>query len=192
MKKFFALTILIFAMMSGVCLALDKDDFSLGGVYLDMSEEEVIKMHGQPTFTFGGRFGGLGHIISSCVQYGDNVEIAYGVGGVRFVDVTRFVVVTANNGWKTTAGVHVGMSIDDVIKIYGKDYRIYKRKPFNHPDYDNKRKHLHCTLDGTAYVWSRVGEKYIYDPGDITHHINVIVKNKKVTAIEISQSTPEY
>ena len=177
MKKFFMLATLVLTMLSSVCFAVGRNDFSLGGIYLEMPKAEVIKMYGQPT----SRPGGWAQLVRDCIRYGNDVEIG-------FLNGVRYVVVTANNGWKTSAGVYVGMSLNDVIKIYGKNYTTEnKTVKFAH-----HKEHLLTNLNGTAYIWSRVSENFSYNPGDTTYRISVIANNNKVTAIVLDQLTPEY
>ncbi|MBR6013244.1 MAG: hypothetical protein IK062_05630 [Selenomonadaceae bacterium] len=178
MKKIFVSVILFLTMMSSVCFAIDKNDFSLGGIYLNMSQDEITKMYGQPT----SRPGGWAQLVSDCIKYGDAVEI--GLLGKK----VRYVVVTANNGWKTFAGVHVGMSIDDVIKIYGGNYKTESKSV----RFDYQKQHLYTNLNGTAYIWSRVSENFSYNEGDTKYRISVVVNNNKVNAIVLDQITPEY
>lgn len=178
MKKFFVSAILMVAMMSSICLAVGRNDFSLGGIYLDMPQGEIIKMYGQPT----SRPGGWAQLVRDCIKYGDDVEI--GLLGKK----VRYVVVTANNGWKTSAGVHVGMSLNDVIKIYGKNYKTENKSV----KFAHQKEHLLTNLNGTAYIWSRVSENFMYNPSDTTYRISVVVDGNKVNAIVIDQITPEY
>lgn len=178
MKKIFVSAILMLAMMSSVCFSIEKNDFSLGGIYLDMSQDEITKIYGQPT----SKPGGWAQLIRDCIKYGDDVEI--GLLGKK----VRYVVVTANNGWKTFAGVYVGMSLDDVIKIYGENYKTENKSV----RFDHQKKHLYTNLTGTAYIWSRISENFSYNPGDTKYRISVVVNNNKVNAILLDQITPEY
>lgn len=178
MRKIFVSTILVLAMMSSVCFAIEKNDFSLGGIYLDMPQDEITRMYGQPT----SRPGGWAQLIRDCIKYGDDVEI-----GLLNKKV-RYIVVTANNGWKTAAGVHVGMSIDNVIGIYGGNYKTENKSV----KFDHQRQHLYTNLNGTAYIWTRVSENFSYNPGDTKYRISVVVNNNRVNAIVLDQITPEY
>ena len=177
-KKFFSVMLLSLLVISNVCFAVGKNDFSLGGIYLNMPQNQVYNMYGQPT----SRPGGWAQLVTDCVRYGNDVEIGFLGKNVRYV------VVTANNGWKTSAGVYVGMSVNDVINIYGKNYTTEnKTVKFAH-----QKEHLFTNLNGTAYIWSRVSENFMYNLGDTTYRISVVVNNQKVTAIILDQITPEY
>jgi len=178
MKKIFMLATLLVSMLSNICFAVGRNDFSLGGVYLNMPRSEVIEMYGPPT----SRPGGWAQLVSDCIKYGNDVEIGFLGKNVRYV------VVTADNGWKTAAGVRVGMSLDDVIKIYGRNYQTETKSV----SFDHQRQHLYTNLTGTAYIWSRVSENFMYDRGDTTYRISVVVSNNKVNAIVLDQLTPEY
>ncbi len=177
LKKIFMLTTLIL-MLSSNCFAIGRNDFSLGGIYLDMPKDAVIKMYGQPT----SQPSGYAQLVSDVIKYGNDVEIGF------LGNKVRYVVTTANNGWKTAAGVRVGMSLDEVIKIYGNNYQTESRTSalnFN-------REYFYANWIGTKYTWSRVSENYSYNPGDTTYRISVVVSDGKVTAVELNQITPEY
>lgn len=177
MKKIFVSAVLILAMMSSVCFAIDKNDFSLGGIYLNMPQSEITRMYGQPT----SRPGGWAQLVTDCIRYGNDVEI-----GLLNKKV-RYVVVTANNGWKTAAGVHVGMAIDDVIEIYGNNYKTSDKSV----RFDHQKEHLYTNLAGRAYTWTQVSENFTYTKGDTTYRIAVIISGNKVNAIVLDQITPE-
>lgn len=179
MKKIFLTAILMLAMMSNICFAIDKNDFNLGGIYLNMPQDEITKIYGQPT----SRPGGWAQLVSDCIKYGDDVEI--GLLGKK----VRYVVVTKNNGWKTSAGVHIGMTIDDVIKIYGGNYKTADKSV----KFEHQKEHLYTNLTGTAYIWTQTGENFAYSAGDTKYRISVIVNvnGNKVNAIVLDQITPE-
>lgn len=184
MKKIFVMAVVFILTISEVCFAIGKNEFSLGGVYLNMPYDEVIKMYGQPTSIPGG----YAQLVSNVIMYGDNVEIGF------LGKEVRYIVTTANNNWKTPSGIYVGMPIDEVIRIYGNDYKTTTRsqadiydwmKQSDKPYYDYKW----C---GMKYSWSRVADSYVEMPGDTTFILSVIENGGKVTGIKISQMTPEH
>ena len=178
MKKIFVLTVLIALILSNVCFAFTKVDFTLGGLTLNHNYNDVIKMYGEPT----SKPGGWSQLVSNVIKYGNDVEI--GFTGEK----VRYIVTTANNGWKTFAGVYVGMNVEEVINLYGNDFTTETRTaPLN-----SAEKYFYYKWSGTKYSWAEVSHNYTYAPGDTLYIFSVVVNDGKVTAIELNKSTPEY
>ena len=178
MKKFFAVAILLAAIVPNVCFAMKLSDFSLGGLNLNNTYSDVIKIYGEPT----SKPGGWAQLVSNVIKYGDDVEIGF------LGEKIRYIVTTANNGWKTLAGVYVGMPINQVIAIYGNDFTSQTREIPLNPD----EKYFYYKWSGTKYSWSEVADTYAYEAGDTKYILSVIVNASIVTAIELNQKTPEY
>lgn len=177
MKKFFMAAVLTASLLVNTCFAMSLDDFNLGGLELNTPYNEVIGKYGQPT----SHPGGWAQLVSDVIKYGDGVEI--GFLGKKI----RYIAVTENNGWKTSAGVRVGMSIDKVIDIYGGNYKTSNRAN----SIDSAKEYFYYKWSGTKYSWSEVADVYAYAQGDTKYILSVIVNNGVVTAIELSQQTPE-
>ena len=109
MKKIFAVAVLIVAIFSNVCFAYTPLEFSLGGLSLNNTYSDVMRIYGTPTRNLGG----YSQMVSKVIFYGSNVEIGF------LGEKIRYIVTTADNGWATPAGVHVGMYFDEVAKITG-------------------------------------------------------------------------
>ena len=172
MKKFFMAAVLTASILLNTCFAMNLSEFSLGGLQLNTAYNDVIKMYGEPT----SKPGGWAQLVSDVIKYGDDIEIGF------LGKKVRYIVTTANNGWKTPAGVYVGMPISKVIEIYGDDYKtVTREKPIN-----PNEKYFYYKWSGTKYSWSEPVDE------DTKYILSVIVNDGKVTAIEISQSTPEY
>ena len=182
LKKIFATVIVLVAAVASVCGAVGKNDFSLGGVWLNMPYNDVVKMYGQPT----SRPGGYAQLVTDVIKYGNGVEIGFLGKNVRYV------VTTANNGWKTPSGLHVGMSIDEAIRICGTDYKTSTRSQSDIPDWMRSRPYLYLKWTGKKYSWSRVTDIYSYAPGDTSFVLSVVENGGKVSAIILDQITPEY
>ena len=178
LKKIFMLACICTILASEICFAIDKNEFALGGVVPNMPYNALVSMYGQPT----SKTKGYAQLIHEVVKYGDDVEI--GLMGNKI----RYVVTTANNGWKTPSGVSVGMSIDEVVKILGRNYDTEKRPS----PLDGDRKFFYAKWSGTKYIWSQVSENFMYEAGDTKYFIAVVVNDKKVTAVELNQITPEF
>ncbi len=182
LKKIFAMAIFLVLSVASVCSAVDRNEFSLGGIYLNMPYNDVLKMYGQPT----SRPGGYAQLVTDVIKYGSDVEIGFLGKNVRYV------VTTANNGWKTPSGLHVGMTIDEAIRIYGTDYKISTRSQSDIYDWMKSQPYFPLTWTGKKYSWSRVAETYGYNPGDTIFVLSVVEKGGRVSAIELDQITPEY
>ena len=112
MHKILLTTLIAMAIFSNVCFAYTPLEFSLGGLTPNNTYSDVIKMYGEPT----RKLNGYSQMVSNVIMYGSNVEIGF------LGDKIRYIVTTADNGWATPAGVHVGMYFDEVAKIYGADF----------------------------------------------------------------------
>lgn len=177
MKKFFMAAVLTASLLLNTCFAMSLDDFNLGGLELNAPYNEVISRYGQPT----SHPGGWAQLVSDVIKYGDGVEI--GFLGKKI----RYIAVTENNGWKTPAGVRVGIPIDKVIELYGENYTTVKRTS----PIDSSKPYFYYKWSGTKYSWSEVADVYAYAQGDTKYILSVIVNNGVVTAIELNQQTPE-
>lgn len=184
MKKFFVMTAVILLTVASTCSALGRNEFSLGGVYLDMPYSEVVAMYGQPT----QHPGGYAQLVSDVIIYGNDVEIGF------LGNKVRYVVTTANNGWRTPSGLCVGMSINDAIRLYGSDYKTQTRTAADIPDWmkDSDKPYYAYKWHGTKYSWSRTADTYSYSSGDTAYVLSVVEDGGKIIAIELSQLTPEY
>ena len=143
LKKIFAVFILTAIFFSGgkIFAATSKNisasQMALGGVFLyrGMYENNFVKIYGLPdqaAFIYGAEpkyytkqemqdFYERGGSYTK-FKYGNSVFIQTGEGGI--IDS---IFVTANNGWKTPAGIGVGSSIDAAVKIYGEPRESKKK-----------------------------------------------------------------
>ena len=182
LKKTFAMVIIFALAFVSVCCAVGRNDFSLGGIYLNMPYNDVLRTYGQPT----SRPGGYAQLVTDVIKYGNDVEIGF------LGKKVRYVVTTANNGWKTPSGLYVGMSIDEAVRICGTDYKTSTRSQSDIHDWMRGKPYFDYTWTGKKYSWSRVAEIYSYNPGDTTFVLSVVENGGKVSAIVLSQITPEY
>ena len=184
MKKFFMAAVLTASILLNTCFAMNRADFSLGGLTLNNTYSDVIRMYGAPT----SKLNGYSQMVSSVIKYGSNVEIGFLGGKIRYI------VTTADNGWATPAGVHVGMYFDEVAGIYGADFTMWERNFEDIPAFmrESGQPYFEYEWTGAKYSWSQVADVYTYTPGDTKFILSVVVNDNKVTAIELNQSTPEY
>jgi hypothetical protein len=113
---------LIFAFvfsLAALCFAdqipLGNDEASIGGVKLGSSMDYVRSIYGVPS---GQAFGYDSFRNSVTIyNYGDTFYLyVYEGNGKSYINE---LLTTANNGLKTPMGVTVGMSEDEIFKIYG-------------------------------------------------------------------------
>ena len=178
MRKIFLAAIFFIMISTSLCGAVERNEFSLGGIQLNMPYNDVIAMYGQPS----SHPGGYAQLVSDVINYGDSVEIGF------LGKKVRYVVIQKNNGWVTPSGVHVGMSIDDVIKIYGKEDFIKIRTQADIPDWmkTSGKSYYDYTWTGKKYTW-----KY-YVNEELSLAVSVVENGGKVTGVMIHQITPEY
>lgn len=172
MRKIFLTAIFFILISTNICGAVEINEFSLGGIQLNMPYDNVIKIYGQPT----SHPGGYAQLVSDVIIYGDSVEIGF------LGKKVRYVVTQKNNGWATPSGVRVGMSIDDVKKIFGNDYTTQTRTQAD----TSGKNYFDYTWTGNKYTW----KNFVND--DLTLALSVVETGGKVTAVMIHQITPEY
>ena len=104
--------------LSSICESTSSNKFleelSLGGVRLNMSYKDVIAMYGEPTHMKKGH----GQLVRYEIFYGNSIEIHIDKSAEGKV---IGIISTANNGWSTPSGLHVGMPMpqDLVKRIFG-------------------------------------------------------------------------
>lgn len=95
-------------LLPSICSAtLPKEQMALGGITIRMPKDSVIAMYGQPVSVdqYGFKYG----------RYGTQFDINF-ISGLEVYGV----FVSGNNGIATPAGIKVGMSYSDVIRLLGK------------------------------------------------------------------------
>ena len=170
LKKFLFLLLALFCSCC-VCSArgvndldktIEKSELCLGGITIDMPYQSVVKMYGEPQWKYGNPNNGI-------AMYGDTVRIGFDK------NIVTYVLVMADNGWKTPKGISVGMTLDDVYKAYGMleisekgakgDYVVYHyvRGP------------------------ERIGQELIFESKKLYVSCDL---SKKITSLEIYSSSP--
>lgn len=90
MRKIFLAAIFFILISTNICGAVERNEFSLGGIQLNLPYDDVIAMYGQPT----SHPGGYAQLVSDVITYGDGVEIGF------LGKKVRYVVTQKNNGWE--------------------------------------------------------------------------------------------
>lgn len=144
MKKvwvtFLTAFLLVVAMSSSALAAgwLSTSEIALGGITLDMTQNAVANIYGQPnTSTDRGilRVDGCHHVIW---RYGDDFIIDFADGHVDYVKIY------SNNGIQTPAGIHVG------------SYESYIRNAYGDPWLKQNN------VEGTTYWYHAEGERKLF------------------------------
>ena len=110
LKKFFVAAIMSVLVVVGqvnLCDAMLYSEMYLGGLTVGSTVEYMKKLYGKPTEPFVGVHGHY--------EYGDSVIIHHDVIEERLYGI----IVKANNGWATPAGLTVGMNISTALDLYG-------------------------------------------------------------------------
>ncbi|MBR5913444.1 MAG: hypothetical protein IKZ58_03635 [Selenomonadaceae bacterium] len=181
MRKIFLAAFCFIIFSANICCAIEKNEFSLGGITPDMTYNDIIARYGEPT----EKLKGYAQLVSSVIMYGDSVE--FGFIGRNDPKIT-YVVVTKNNGWTTPSNIHVGMPIDDVIEIYGSDYstRVRKQSDIHQWMIDSGEPYYEYHWFGTEYTW-----KYFIN-AELSYALSVVENDGKVTAIKLRRLIPEH
>lgn len=111
MKTFIAIILSAFVIFgNNFCsAAMPQKEMFLGGVTFGSSTHKLFRMYGFPSKTEGGV-----EQLYTC-YYGNGVEISYNAYNNKVFEI----VVTENNGWKTPAGLAVGMDFNKMFEING-------------------------------------------------------------------------
>ena len=105
---------------------MTASDVSVGYVQPGMSMDEVRNIYGPLKGT-------TTHYDKNALGYGDTVKIIPTADG----NAVKSILVEGNNGWATPAGITVGMSIDEVTRIYGDgSVNPVKHKSHHMPGFD--------------------------------------------------------
>ena len=113
-KKFFVAAMMIFFAAENFCAAMPASEMFLGGLTVNSSYQEMVRIYGEPTSQK------IGIEYMFFYGYGDSVGIDY----YSHTNEIQAITVTANNGWKTPSGLAVGDNISKALDICGEpDYK---------------------------------------------------------------------
>lgn len=123
---------------------IPEGEMLLGGLYVGMASEEVQDYYGVPDdiATVDGK---------TYYRYGDSVYILFWPASYQKGMQIQAIEVTANNGFKTPAGLHVGMTYNEMVSLYGKhpvaNVSDDSRKTYNYYAYNGATLKI-TTMDG--------------------------------------------
>lgn len=119
MKKILLLTAAALCAGTIAMARVPNDEGAMGGIVPGMTKEEVIAIYGAPKegkVTWAAAWGP--HAEAQIIGYGDSVTMNCVRDSGRPFRVTM-IHITANNGFSTPSGIHVGSTRSEVIGTYG-------------------------------------------------------------------------
>ena len=139
-KKIFIAIIFFVAQFNFCSAQMPESEMSLGGLTFGSSFDYMEKIYGEPNYFYTG-----GVKKSGAFLYGDSIILHYNAE----LDRIETIMIDSNNGWKTPAGLSVGMNILDAENFYGK------------PDYMTVGK------NNSAYCYFHTNKNNVHDFGFI-------------------------
>ena len=119
MKRYILLVgALLMLSFSTVCASIPDSEFSLGGITIGSSADYVKSLYGEPDRASNAQPGPDGSYYG--YVYGSSLRIEFNAD----TNAVTGVIVTANNGFSTPAGITVGMDADVITQLYGEPFRI--------------------------------------------------------------------
>jgi len=117
LKKVFCVLIALMIMISDTCFAgsVGDSEISLGGISVNSTASYIRSVYGEPT-KIRDEYNGEEDIWERVWYYGRDVKIYFHDSDRSTVS---HVIVTANNGFSTPAGVYVGMRESALEEVYG-------------------------------------------------------------------------
>jgi hypothetical protein len=127
LKKLFSVLFVVCALLFAVTGTVDAaphvkaSQMGLGGVFIGTRMQDVVATYGQPRLidTWMDGRGGRTQYPARTYQYGNSVIFDTWQGPTG-VEVVVYIEVTADNGWATPDGVHVGQTFADMHRALGR------------------------------------------------------------------------
>lgn len=147
--------------------AVPLNSAALGGVASGMTQEDIESIYGPADvlipYELNRREGGY----VSKLGYGNTVVIWMGGASAYATPKVEIVVVSANNGFATPEGIHVGSTSREVIEAYGQ------------PDFDYSNR-------GNTIARGNHVKTLMYKTTEGRHRMSFMLKNGVVTEIRVS------
>lgn len=124
------LTILAAALCAGgmAMAAVPDDSIALGGIVTGMTKADVEGIYGASEELIPYQYVRTTEVYTEKIGYGDSVVIWLTGQSASETPKVDVVVVSANNGFTTPEGIHVGSTKQEVLDTYGEpdiDYSKY-------------------------------------------------------------------
>lgn len=147
--------------------AVPLNSAALGGIASGMTQEDIESIYGPADvlipYELNRREGGY----VSKLGYGNTVVIWMGGASAYATPKVEIVVVSANNGFATPEGIHVGSTSREVIEAYGQ------------PDFDYSNR-------GNTIARGNHVKTLMYKTTEGRHRMSFMLKNGVVTEIRVS------
>lgn len=109
-----------FLCLGGISMAkIPQAEISLGGIAPGTSRDYVMEIYGEGDASpvYYDKY--MGEYMAT-INYGNSVYISSMGPNMTEPQKVTFIKVTANNGFETPKGIHVGSNIKDVFAAYGR------------------------------------------------------------------------
>ena len=128
-KKLFSVLAILVCASSIAMAKVPLNEAVLGGIYPGMPVQEMIQIYGEPLKGEVSYAAGI-QVYAQKMHYGDSVYL-YAQSNTQSGPFKIVMInITANNGFATPAGIHVGSTREDVIRTYGQpDIRFAPTHP---------------------------------------------------------------
>lgn len=147
--------------------AVPLDSAALGGITSGMTQEDIESIYGPADvlipYEANRREGGY----VSKLSYGNTVVIWMGGASASSTPKAEIIVVSANNGFATPEGIHVGSTKAEVIQAYGQ------------PDFDYSNR-------SNTIARGNPPQTLMYKTTEGRHRMAFTVQNGVVTEIRVS------
>ncbi len=129
-KKLFSVLAILVCAGSIAMAKVPLNEAVLGDIYPGMPVQDMVQIYGDPIKEEVSYAAGI-QIYDQKMHYGDSVYLYAHSDSPSGPFKIVMINITANNGFATPAGIHVGSTRADVIKAYGQpDIRFAP----NHPE----------------------------------------------------------
>ena len=99
---------------------LPPEEAYVGGVRLGYTEDQVTQIYGAPTSVSPASYKAALNGYAKSVKYGDSVSFYCASDTETGPFHVNSIHITANNGFTTPRGIHVGSTMQEVYRAYGK------------------------------------------------------------------------
>lgn len=110
----------IFLCLGGISMAkIPQEEIALGGIAPGTSRDYVMEIYGEGKASpvYYDKY--MGEYMAT-IEYSDSVYISSMGPNMTGPQKVTFIKVSANNGFATPKGIHVGSTLQEVLAAYGK------------------------------------------------------------------------
>lgn len=172
--KWKILSFLTAAVCVGQCVmaTVPIDSMALGGIVIGMTKENVESIYGPSKVIQPYRYSPQAMRYFGEIGYGDSVALSMVGRDSSTAPIVELIVVSANNGFATPEGIHVGSPKQEIINAYGR------------PDHDLSRGEKYGNVIAPS-IRKRNIQNLMYRADDRYVEMNFRLENGVVTEISI-------